>query len=83
MILIGSRAKNIAKTYSDFDLLIVYRDLKEEIYNTVRRLKSIDLPVDLLLINVENFDPNDKLLREILKQKIIIHDRIKIFSQIN
>jgi len=53
LILIGSRAKNIAKTYSDFDLLIVYRDLKEEIYNTVRRLKSINLPVDLFLISVK------------------------------
>ena len=29
IILIGSRARRTAKTYSDFDLLIIYKDLKK------------------------------------------------------
>lgn len=81
IILIGSHAKKIARTYSDFDLLIVYRDLREEdIYDRVRQLKSSDLPIDVLPVNVRDFNPNDKILAEMLKERKILHDGIHLFS---
>jgi len=81
IILIGSHAKRTARTYSDFDLLIIYRDLKEEeIYDTVRQLKSSDLPIDILPVNVKDFNPNDKILAEMLKERKILHDGIHLFS---
>ena len=58
IILIGSRARKTAKAYSDFDLLIVYKDLKEEeIYEKVSRIKSMDLPGDILVIHLDDFNP--------------------------
>ncbi|MHA1722399.1 MAG: nucleotidyltransferase domain-containing protein [Candidatus Baldrarchaeia archaeon] len=35
IVFIGSRAKNTVKTYSDFDLIIIYRDLSEKRYATL------------------------------------------------
>ncbi|MHA1859933.1 MAG: nucleotidyltransferase domain-containing protein [Candidatus Asgardarchaeia archaeon] len=82
IILIGSRAKNTAKTYSDYDLLIVYRNVnEEEIYDAVRKFKDPDLPIDLIPINVKDFNLNDKMMGEILKDKKILHDGIGIFPQ--
>lgn len=82
IILIGSRARRTAKTYSDFDLLIIYKDLKEEeVYAVVRNFKSMDLPIDFLPIRIEDFNPNDKLLKEMLKEMRILHDGIKLFYE--
>jgi len=82
IILIGSRARRTAKTYSDFDLLIIYKDLKEEeVYAVVRNFKSMNLPIYFLPIRIEDFNPNDKLLKEMLKEMRILHDGIKLFYE--
>ena len=82
IILIGSRARKTAKAYSDFDLLIVYKDLKEEeIYKRVSRVKSMDLPIDILAMHLNDFNPEkNKLLREMLRSMKILYDGLALFS---
>jgi len=82
IILIGSRARGTAKPYSDFDLLIVYKGLKEDdIYATVRTCKSMDLPVDIILMRVDDFNSNNKVLKEMLKGMRILHDGLKLIKK--
>jgi len=81
IVLIGSRTNNTAKTYSDFDLIIIYRNLSErEVCDTVRKLKDLDLPIDFTPINVKNFSLDNKVFKEMLREKKILHDGIGLFS---
>ena len=41
----------------------------------------MDLPIDFLPIRIEDFNPNDKLLKEMLKEMRILHDGIKLFYE--
>lgn len=66
IILFGSRARGLATEYSDFDLLVVLRNLDQYANHPLRdlRLKSqmkYGVRIDLLLISEEDFEANTTL----------------------
>ena len=59
VILFGSYARNEAREDSDVDLLVVMRDVKsphKEMIRLRRRLSSLNIPVDLLVVSKAQFE---------------------------
>jgi len=59
LILFGSRARGDAGADSDYDLMVVERDVTDRVAEMVRlsrRLRSLGVPIDLIVVTASAFD---------------------------
>ncbi len=80
LILIGSRASGTAHSYSDYDIIVVYQNWsEEELLKLLYSIKDKDLPIDFIMIPLEKFDLNDKLMQQMMKSYKILFDGLELF----
>jgi len=67
IVLFGSRARGDYMPYSDYDVAVVFRKVTDEreLMLRIRSLKPGGLPLDLLVLSVD--DLSDPVIREMLK----------------
>ncbi len=79
----GSKETLYSTEPRDLDLLIVVKDMNtEDVDNYVRKLRPRGLPVDVLIIKYEKFNPCDPLISSMLRKYLLIHDGLGIDSEI-
>jgi len=78
ILLFGSRAKGECLPYSDYDVAVILEDLdnKLDVIEKLRRLKPKGLDLDLIVLSIDEL--NDKLVKEMLKDSIILYKGIEI-----
>lgn len=74
IVLFGSYAKFIPKSESDIDLFIETNDKKIK--------ENIELINDLLSVKIGEFNPNDLLIKEIIKNHIILQGQEEFYERI-
>ena len=82
IILFGSRARGDYMPYSDYDIAIIVEDY-EDLFETIvrfRRLKPLGLPLDLIVLKVEDLD--DPLTLRMFRECKILYDGLKIGERI-
>ncbi len=65
----------------DLDLLIITSDDKEVVEEKIYSLRPRGLPLDVIVLNLKEYRENTKLIKEMIKKSIIIHDGLKLFSK--
>ncbi len=66
----------------DLDLLIITGENTNTIEEQVYRLKPPRLPADIIIVNYREFNPCEKIIKQMLKKHIIIHDGLGIAGKI-
>ena len=74
IILFGSRAKGRPLPYSDYDVLVVLKNVNDKLsaIEGLRRLKPRGLPLDLLVISAGEL--NDPLISAMLKGSKVLYN---------
>jgi len=82
IILFGSRARGDYLPYSDYDLVVVLQEVDDKIstIEEFRRLKPRGLPLDLLVIRVDEL--SDPLILKMFRKCKILYNGLKINSKI-
>jgi len=82
IILFGSRARGDYLPYSDYDLVVVLQEVDDKIstIEEFRRLKPRGLPLDLLVIRVDEL--SDPLILKMFRKFKILYNGLKINSEI-
>ena len=78
ILLFGSRARGEYLPYSDYDVAVILEDSDNKLYVTekLRRLKPKGLDLDLIVLSIDEL--NDKLVKEMLRNSIILYKGIEI-----
>jgi len=78
VILFGSRARSEALPYSDYDVLVVLKDVENKllIIEELRKLKPRGLPLDLMVISLREL--NDPLISAMLKGCKILYNGLGV-----
>jgi len=77
-VLFGSRARGAHLPYSDYDIAVILRrvDNKFSTIEELRRLKPRGLPLDLLVIRVNEL--SDPLILGMFKKSRVLYDGLNI-----
>ena len=79
ILIFGSRARGEYLPYSDYDVMIIVKDLNNKVEETINayKVKPHKLPVDLVLIDMSELE--DPVIQKMLKQGYkIVYDKLKI-----
>ncbi len=77
----GDPDKLFSNEPRDLDLLILTSDDKEVVEEKIYSLRPRGLPLDVIVLNLKEYRENTKLIKEMIKKSIIIHDGLKLFSK--
>lgn len=85
ILLFGSRARGNNLPYSDYDLMIIVklRDSRDRLTETVKAysLKPVQLPIDLLVVDLEELD--DPIVLKMLERGcVILYDGLRIADRL-
>ena len=80
IVLIGSRAKGNHLPYSDYDLAVIFRKVKDKIRKTfeLRKMKPKGISLDIIVLEEEEL--KDKTILEMIKQGKILHNKLGVFN---
>ncbi len=78
ILLFGSRTRGEDLPYSDYDIAVILENAnnKVSIIEELRRLKPRGLDLDLIVLSIDEL--NDRIVREMLKNSIILYKGMKI-----
>ncbi|RLG72401.1 MAG: nucleotidyltransferase domain-containing protein [Thermoprotei archaeon] len=78
--LIGSRAKNYALPYSDYDLVIILKRVHNtfKLIETIRKHKPRGFNLDLIVL--EESELADPIVKAMLKDCVVLYDGLGIFK---
>ncbi|OYT38454.1 MAG: hypothetical protein B6U89_05900 [Desulfurococcales archaeon ex4484_58] len=77
----GDPSKLFSTEPRDLDLLIITRSDKDYVEEKISRLRPKGLTLDVIVININEYREQNKLLKKILEKSIIIHDGLMIFGR--
>jgi len=82
IVLFGSRARGNHLPYSDYDVAVILREVRNKllVIEELRKLKPRGLPLDLLVIQVTEL--SDPLIVRMFKECKVLYDGLKIRSLI-
>ncbi len=82
VVLFGSRARGDYLPYSDYDVAVILEDVGDKLaaIEEFRRLKPRGLPLDLLVIRVDEL--SDPLVSKMLEGCIVLYDGLGIASSL-
>ena len=80
IVLIGSRAKNYASPYSDYDLVIILNRVHNtfRIVEVIRKYKPRGFNLDLIVL--EKSELTDPVVKVMLKDRVVLYDGLGIFK---
>lgn len=83
VVLFGSRARGDELPYSDYDLAVILDKVGDRIslVETLRRLKPRGLPLDLIVIQVDEL--SDPLTSTMLSGCTVLYDGLKIKNRLS
>ena len=83
IILYGSRARGDHLPYSDYDLLVVLEKVNDKLSETIRArsIKPMELPLDLIVISIDELD-DPLLLGALRKGYRILYDELRVSGKI-
>ncbi len=82
IVLIGSRAENKALPYSDYDLVVIFKEInnKFSLIEEIRKYKPKGFSLDLIVLSLE--DLKDPVIAKMLKKKVIFHDGLNLIYKL-
>ncbi|MET1159467.1 MAG: hypothetical protein ABWW65_00765 [Thermoprotei archaeon] len=84
IIVFGGRG-DPSKLYSteprDLDLLVITSEPIEYVEEKIRSLKPLKLPLDLIVINKDEFNPDNPLIKKMLEKSYMVCDGLNVIKK--
>ncbi len=79
IVLFGSRARGDFLPYSDYDIAVILEKIEDKFaaIEKLRRIKPLGLPLDLLVIQVDEL--SDPLVSKMLEKSIVLYDGLGLY----